>query len=104
MKGGDKEYTIVQKKNWYRSGGFDVPLFVPHTPNGELAKRMKEAEARNHQGRKIRFKIVEKGGVTLENLLRRSNPWSEESCGRHDCFPCKGGRGGHAGGKGLSML
>ena len=84
----------LQKKNWYRSGGFDVPLFVPHTPNGELAKRMKEAEARNHQGRKIRFKIIEKGGVTLENLLRRSNPWSVESCGRQDCFPCRGGAGG----------
>ena len=56
---------------------------------------MKEAEAQNHQGRKIRFKIVEKGGVTLENLLRRSNPLSDESCGRADCFPCKGGgRGG----------
>ena len=43
----------LQKKNWYRSGGFDVPLFVPHTPNGELAKRMKEVEAKNQQGRKI---------------------------------------------------
>ena len=83
-----------QKKNWFKGGGFDVPLFVPHTPNGELAKRMRKAEAQNHQGRKIRFKIVEKGGVTLENLLRRSNPWSEESCGREDCFPCKGGGGG----------
>ena len=55
---------------------------------------MREAEAQNHQGRKIRFKIVEKGGVTLENLLRRSNPWSAESCGRPDCFPCQGERGG----------
>ena len=55
---------------------------------------MRKAEAENHQGRKIRFKIVEKGGVTLENLLRRSNPWSEENCGRNDCFPCKGEKGG----------
>ena len=85
----------LQKKNWFKRGGFDVPIFVPHTPNGELAKRMREVEAQNHQGRQIRFKIVEKGGVTLENLLRRSNPWSEESCGRANCFPCNGGgRGG----------
>ena len=55
---------------------------------------MKETEAQNHQGRKIRFKIVEKGGVTLEKILRRSNPWSSENCGRADCFPCKGGEGG----------
>ena len=61
----------LQKKNWYKRGGFDVPIFVPHTPNGELAKRMKEAEAQNHQGRKIRFKIVEKGGVTLEKFAEK---------------------------------
>ena len=67
---------------------------MPHTPGGELAKRMREVEAQNHQGRKIRFKIVEKGGVTLEKMLRRSNPWSSENCGRADCFPCKGGEGG----------
>ena len=71
----------LKKKNWFNSGGFNVPLFVPHTPNGELAKKMRGAEAQNHQGRRIRFKIVEKGGVTLENLLRRSNPWSAEGCG-----------------------
>ena len=84
----------LQKKNWYSKGGYDVPLFVPHTPGGELAKRMRRAEAQNHQGRKIRFKIVEKGGVTLEKMLRRSNPWSSENCGRADCFPCEGGEGG----------
>ena len=56
--------------------------------------RVREVEAQNHQGRKIRFKIVEKGGVTLEKMLRRSNPWSSENCGRADCFPCKGGEGG----------
>ena len=55
---------------------------------------MRKAEAQNHQGRKIRFKIVEKGGVTLEKMLRRSNPWSSENCGRADCFPCEGGEGG----------
>ena len=82
------------KKNWFAKGGYDVPLFVPHTPGGELAKRMRKAEAQNHQGRKIRFKIVEKGGVTLEKMLRRSNPWSSENCGRADCFPCQGGEGG----------
>ena len=51
-----------------------MPLFVPHTPRGVLANAMREKEAQNNQGRKIRFKIVEKGGVTLEQMLRRSNP------------------------------
>ena len=84
-----------KKKRWYRRGGYDVPLFVPHTPRGELAKRMKEKEAQNNQGRTIRFRIVEKGGITLEQKLRRSNPWAKEKCGRPKCFPCKGEGGGN---------
>ena len=27
---------------WHKTGGFDVPLFIPCTPGGELAKRIKE--------------------------------------------------------------
>jgi hypothetical protein len=85
----------LQAKNWYRQGGYDVPLFVPHTPRGELAKLMRAKEAENNQGRKIRFKIIEKGGVTLEQKLRRSNPWAGGKCDRPRCFPCQGDRGGN---------
>ena len=84
----------LQGKVWFRRGGHDVPLFVPHTPHGELARRIKEKEAQNNQGRKIRFKIVEKSGITLEQKLRRSNPWSGERCGRQECFPCRADDGG----------
>ena len=84
----------LQGKVWFRRGGHDVPLFVPHTPHGELARRIKEKEAQNNQGRKIRFKIVEKSGITLEQKLRRSNPWSGERCGRQECFPCRTDDGG----------
>ena len=56
---------------------------------------MRSKEAENNQGRRIRFKIVEKGGVTLEQKLRRSNPWSGEKCQRPNCFPCKSEKGGN---------
>ena len=85
----------MQGKEWYRQGGYDVPLFVPHTPRGELAQRMRAKEAENNQGRQIRFKIIEKGGVSLEQKLRRSNPWSGEKCGRPRCFPCMSEEGGN---------
>ena len=84
----------LQGKNWYKRGGFDVPLFVPHTPRGELARRMKEKEEMNNQGRTIRFKIVEKSGVSLEQKLRKSNPWGGERCGRQNCFQCRTDEGG----------
>ena len=35
----------MKKKNWFRKGNFDVPLFVPHTPGGQLAKIMRQKEA-----------------------------------------------------------
>ena len=44
-----------QKKCWFKKGGYDVPLFVPHTPGGELAKRMRMKE--NNQGRRIRARL-----------------------------------------------
>ena len=84
----------AQSKNWFRKGGFDVPLFVPCTPGGELAKRMARMEASNNQGRTIRFRVVERRGVTLEEKLRRSNPWAGERCGRPNCFPCQTDEGG----------
>ena len=84
-----------QSKNWFRKGGFDVPLFVPHTPGGELANKIRAKEAENNQGRKIRFKVIEKGGVSLEQKLRRSNPWSGEPCGRPRCFQCRRPGGGN---------
>ena len=64
----------LKKMNWFKNGGFDVPLFVPHTPRGEPAQQMRAKEAENNQGCKIQFKIIEKGGVTLEQKLRKSNP------------------------------
>ena len=31
----------TKKKNWFWNGDFDVLLFVPHTPGGQLAKLMR---------------------------------------------------------------
>ena len=38
--------------------------------------------------------MVEKRGVTIEEKLRRSNPWKDEACGRPNRFPCQSGGGG----------
>ena len=59
---------VVQERKLQRS-----TLCPPHS-EGELAKRWKEKEAQNNQGRSIRFRIMEKGGITLEQKLTRSNP------------------------------
>ena len=49
-------------------------IFVPHTPNSELAKSLRkiadtEAEAGVH------FNVIETGGLSMRRVLQRSNPW-----------------------------
>ena len=82
-----------QQQNWFRSGGHHVPVFVPHTPGSELAKRMRAKENENNQGRKTRFLIVELGGKKIHNLL-----WPTVAMG--PASPTGGTRGATAGGRG----
>ena len=93
----DQRQTSKQtnKQNWYRKGGHHVPIFVPHTPGGELASRMRRKEEENNQGRKIRYLICERGGTKIHNKLWKANPWTQKKCGQNDCFPCMGDRGGN---------
>ena len=91
-----------RKQNWFRAGGHHVPVFVPHTPGSELAKRMRAKEEENNQGRKIRFLIVEQGGTKIHNLLWTPNPWPKVNCGRPACFPCKGEKGGDCSKQGVT--
>ena len=39
--------------------------------------------------------IVEQGGTKIHNLLWTPNPWPESNCGRPECFPCRGDKGGN---------
>ena len=69
----------------------------PINPGGELVKKMKMKEAKKNQGIRVRLRIIGKGGVTLEQSFRKSNPWKGEKCGRPLCFPCRGDKGGDCG-------
>ena len=71
-------------------------MFVPHTPNGELAQFLQEADDRFTKGKDMgRVKMVERGGTTLKDVLCRTNPWASEGCGRgEECFPCRSGKAG----------
>ena len=63
-------------------------LFVPHTPNSELAKALRDkmTEMGNMFG--WNYKIVERAGATLASRLVRSNPWANSKGGRGECIPC----------------
>ena len=65
-----------------------------------MRMRMRQKEAENNSRCMVRFIIMGKVGVTLEQHLRRSNPWAGGKWGRPRCFPCMGERGGNCWGEG----
>ena len=64
-------------------------MFVPFTPGGELARRLRESEAQLEKQTGYRIKIVERTGTKIEDLLHRSNPWQGQDCEREGCLLCK---------------
>ena len=49
-------------------------MIVPFTPGGELAKKLRENEEKLSNLTKNRIKIVERAGVKIKDLLKKSNP------------------------------
>ena len=85
----------LKKRAWGTRGGHVAPIIVPATPGGVLAKRLRKiCEAEAVPG--IKFRIAERGGITIERQLQKSNPTMSDQCGRADCGPClqPGGAGG----------
>ena len=68
-------------------------LFVSQTPNGELAKKLQQAENKIAKFTGERVRICERGGRTIREILHKSNPWSGGPCGRRNCLPCINGDG-----------
>ena len=66
-------------------------LFVPQTPGGILAERLRQAEKQLGGLIGDKIKMVERGGVTMRRTFHQSNPWAGAKCGRSDCLPCNTG-------------
>jgi hypothetical protein len=81
-----------KRHNWSTKGGHIAPIFVPSTPNGELAKILKEVADRETEAG-VKFKIVESGGKTLEAALKTANPTESPGCIDRRCVACRNDRG-----------
>ena len=55
-------------------------MFVPPTPGGILVKDMKKREAEVNKDGNERIKFVEKGGIKIENILVKKDPFVKEKC------------------------
>ena len=93
---------VKQKKiyEWSSRGCFITPIFVPPTPNNELANSLKVI-AESEADAEVHFKMVETGGLSIKSVLQRSNPLETPGCNDEVCLPCEPGRG--AGGQGDSV-
>ena len=81
-----------KKHNWSSKGGHVAPIFVPPSPNGELAQALRDIADREAEAG-VKFRIVESGGITIKSKTQKSNPTATSGCDAAGCLPCKTGRG-----------
>ena len=92
----NKEERRIDKKQkrhtWSITVGYTAPIIIPATPKSELLQMLRDvAEQEAVPG--LRFKILEKGGVTMKNMVQKSNPTATPGCNDRDCVGCTAGRG-----------
>ena len=66
-----------------------APLFVPPTKDGKLATKLREEEEILGKVMGWKYKVVERGGRQLKELLTKSDMFSTEKCGRPSCMACR---------------
>ena len=69
-----------------------APIFVPPTPNGELAKLLRDVAEREAEAG-VWFKVLESGGTAMKSTLQTSNPTATLGCTDPGCIACRHGRG-----------
>ena len=63
-------------------------MFIPYTPDGELAKLLRKNEEDLSKITDCKIKIIERAGTKLQDLITRSDPWKGSDCHRPNCLPC----------------
>ena len=58
-----------------------------------LAKMLREVVEQEREG-DIKYKVVERGGKSVEKMLTNVNPTKSESCGETNCVVCSSPGGG----------
>ena len=62
-----------------------APLFVPATADGSLAENLRREEEKLGEVTGWKYKVVERSGRKLGELLSAANVFQQESCGRERC-------------------
>ena len=87
----DYDKKVRQSRGrWWNKGEqkYKAVLFVPPTPNSELAKLMQKREAELNSNCNERIKIIEKGGLKISHILSKADPFPREYCDEPRCPYC----------------
>ena len=80
-----------KRKNWYKGDGkYESVLFVQPTVKSKLKKEVQMIARRND----VKVKVIEKAGLTVKQVLQKSNPYPKKRCERVDCAMYEFGRFG----------
>ena len=63
-------------------------MFVPVTPNGELAKRVRKVVEEEGSRIDVRVRVVETAGVSLKQQLVRTDLAADQPCRQQGCLLC----------------
>ena len=89
----EEKQKETKRKTGLQLEDYIAPIIVSSTPGGVLAKALQKiADSESDSG--IRFRVVEKGGIPVGNLLQKSNPTASGSCNKPDCVMCSQPGGG----------
>ena len=64
---------------------------MKQTPNGELARRVKELLVRLEAVLGFRLRVAERTGRSLQSLLHQATIWKGSPCDREHCVTCQQG-------------
>ena len=79
--------------NWWKAptnsrNQYTAVMFVPPTPGGELAKRLKQRETELNSGRGMNIRFIEKPGIKMKNLIVKKDSFPPVKCSEKKCPFC----------------
>ena len=87
-----RRMKTLKKAAWHRPA--DTVLFVPATPDAELAERVRKVLEEEGPRLGMSIRVVETGGLSLKRQLVRTDVAAGKPCRQEDCPPCLSGQRG----------
>ena len=78
-----------EQRNKERELKVKTVLFVEQTPEGGLAKRLRETLRCMEPALGFKIKVVERTGKSLGSQFPLSSLWQGAPCGRKECVTCR---------------